>query len=403
MNLRVVFLIIISVFFSLSSVGQTKSQLEKKRMEIQKEIRETQNLLFKSKKEAETLLSELDDLNKIISIRSRLIRTIDEEAEVLSKAIAKNEKQINTLEKNLAILKKDYANMVVSSYKSKNKNSRLMFLLSSESFAQAYKRLQYIKQYANYRKQQGEEIKISANKLSVLTDSLRNKEDEKRLLIALHTKQKDSIDREKTTQVRLVGKVKAKEKKYVAQIKSKQAEERKIDRQIDKLIAAAIAKSKKGTNKNASSGFHLTPEAKILATNFVTNKGNLPWPVKKGLITRKFGTQPHPTLAGITIQSSGIHIATEKGAKAKAIFKGKVMSIQLQAGRKKLVLIQHGNYISAYTNLDDVLFKLGDTVNTGDEIGTIHTDAVNGKTVLIFSLFKETQKLNPEPWIGKIL
>lgn len=403
MNLRVVFFIAISIFFAYTSFGQTKSQLEKKRKEIQKEIKETQTLLFKSKKEAETLLSELDDLTKIISIRSRLIRTIDEEAKVLSKAIAKNEKEIATLEKKLEVLKKDYANMVVNSYKSKNKQSRLMFLLSSESFLQAYKRLQYIKQYANYKKEQGEQIKISANKLSVLTDSLRTKEEEKRQLIALHTKQKDSIDREKNSQVKLVSKVKAKEKKYIAQIKSKQAEERKIEQQIDKLIAAAIAKSKKGTNKKASSGFHLTPEEKNLSGDFVDNKGKLPWPVKKGLVIRKYGTQPHPTLAGITIQSSGIHIATEKGAKARAIFKGKVMSIQLQSGRKKLVLIQHGNYISAYTNLDDVMFKLGDTVNTGDEIGTIHTDAVSGKTVLIFSLFKETRKLNPEPWIGKLI
>jgi len=403
MKLRVLLFIIISFFFSLSSTGQSKSQLEKKRKQIQKEIREAQSLLIKSKKEAETLLSELDDLNKIISIRSRLIRTIDEEAEVLSEAISQNENEINALENNLEVLKKEYAKMVVSSYKSRSKQSRLMFLLSSESFGQAYKRLQYIKQYGNYRKEQGEQIKISAKVLNVLTDSLRVKEDEKRELLALYTKQKDSVDNEKTSQVRLVGRVKAKEKKYVSQIKSKQAEERKIDRQIDKLIAAAIAKSKKGTDKKATSGFNLTPEAKKLATNFVSNKGKLPWPVKKGLVTRKYGTQPHPTLAGITIQSSGIHIATEKGAKARAIFKGKVMSIQLQSGRKKLVLVQHGNYITAYTNLDDVLFKLGDIVNTGDEIGTIHTDAVNGKTILIFSLFKETQKLNPEPWIGKII
>lgn len=402
MNLRVVLFIIISTVFSLSSLGQSKSQLEKKRKQLQQEIKETQSLLFKSKKEAETLLSELDDLNKIISVRSRLIRTIDEEAEILSMAISKNENQINALEKNLTVLKNDYAKMVVSSYKSKNKQSRLMFLLSSESFAQAYKRLQYIKQYANYRKEQGEEIKISANKLSILTDSLRDKEDEKRLLIALHTKQKDSIDREKSSQVQLVGKVKAKERKYISQIKKKQNEERKIDRQIDKLIAAAIAKSKKGTGKKASSGFHLTPEAKKLATSFVANKGKLPWPVKKGLVTRKFGTQKHPTLAGITVQSSGIHIATEKGTRAKAVFKGKVLSIILQAGRKKLVLVQHGNYISAYKNLDDVLVKKDQIVNTGDEIGTIHTDAVNGKTILIFSLFKETKKLNPEPWIGKL-
>jgi len=403
MNLRVIFFILFSIMFSYSSVGQSKNQLEKKRKQLQQEIKETQNLLFKSKKEAETLLSELDDLNKIISVRSRLIRTIQAEAEKLANEIAINEKEITTLEKELTILKQDYADMVVKSYKSKNKQSRLMFLLSSENFTQAYKRIQYLNQYANYRKQQGERIKFSTEKLGVLTDSLRNKEDEKRLLLGLHVKQKDSVDREKNSQVKLVGKVKAKEQKYITEIKNKQAEERKIDKAIERLIAEAIKKSKKGTGKKSSSGFHLTPEDKNLASSFVANKGKLPWPLKKGLVTRKYGTQPHPTLAGITMQSSGIHIATEKGSKAKSVFKGKVMSIQLQTGRKKLVLIQHGNYITAYKNLDNVMVKLGDQITTNQEIGTIHTDAVTGKTILIFSLFKETQKLNPEPWIGKIL
>lgn len=402
MNLRVLILIVITFFVSIASTAQTKKELESRRKQLQNEIKKTQSLLFKSKKEAETLLSELDDINKIITVRTNLISTINAEAEKLSQEIKKNEKEIGKLEKDLEILKKEYADMVVASYKSRNKHSRLMFLLSSENFAQAYKRLQYIKQYGTYRKLQGQEIKATAAVLKALTDSLRMREDEKQLLIALNLKEQDSIKREKVSQEKLVDKVKAKEKHYVAEIKRIQNEERKLDRKIQRLINEAIAKSNKKSGRN-SSGFILTPEAKKLETSFVANKGKLPWPIEKGIVVRKYGTQKHPTMAGITIQSNGIQVATEKKAKARSIFEGKVLSIQLLPGRKKMVLVQHGNYISVYKNLDNVLVKTNQKINTKQEIGTIHTDAITGKTILAFSLVKESTFQNPEPWITKML
>ena len=402
MKLRAFLFILISVLISLSSNAQTRKQLENKRIELQKEIKETQTLLFKSKKEAETLLSELDDINKIINVRSNLIKTINQEAEKLSQEIRKNERELAALEKKLDVLKKDYAEMVVKSYKSRNKQSRLMFLLSADSFLQAYKRIQYLKQYTSYRKLQGEEIKATTANLVALTDSLRIKEDEKQLLIALNLREQDSVQREKLSQEKLVTKVKSKEKHYISQIKRIQEEDRKLDKKIQRLITEAIANSNK-KGGNTTSGFNLTPEAKKLETTFIANKGKLPWPTEKGIIVRKYGTQPHPTLSGITIQSNGIQVATEQKAKARAVFNGKVLSIQLQPGRKKIVLVQHGNYISAYKNLDDVLVKKGENISTKQEIGTIHTDAATGKTILAFSLFKQTKIQNPEPWIGKML
>lgn len=403
MQFRAIVFILFSFLVSFSSIAQTQKQLEIKRKQLQKEIKEINSLLFKSKKEAETLLSDLDDITQKINIRSKLINTINLEADALSIEIAKNEKKIAVLEKKLNILKKEYANMVVNSYKSKNKQSRLLFLLSSESFLQAYKRLQYIKQYANYRKQQGEEIKATTAELRALTDSLQLKEDEKQLLIALHLKEKESISQEKLSQEKLIGKVKAKEKIYIAQIKKIQKEERKIDKKIQRLISEAIAKSNKKSGNRKASSFKLTPEAIKLESSFIANKGKLPWPTKKGTVIRKFGKQKHPTLDGITIQSNGIQVATEKNAKARTIFDGTILSIQLFRGRKKMVLVQHGNYISAYKNLDNVFVKKGQKIKTKQDIGTIHTDPITGKTVLAFSLFKETQIQNPEIWISKML
>lgn len=403
MRLRLIIFILFSILISFVSNAQTQKQLENRRIQLQKEIKEINSLLFKSKEEAETLLSELDDLTQKINVRSKLIKTINQEAEVLSREIVKNEKEITELEKKLTVLKEDYADMIVKSYKSKNKHSRLMFLLSSENFQQAYKRLQYLKQYSNYRKQQGEEIKATSVNLRALTDSLQIKEDEKQLLIALHLSEQKSVILEKNEQEILVGKVKAKEKKYIAQIDSKQKEDRKLDRKIARLIKEAIAKSnRKSGKKTLGSGFYLTAEAIKLESNFVANKGKLPWPTEKGLVVRKYGKQKHPTLAGIIIQSNGVHVATEKKAMARSIFNGTVLSIQLLPGRKKMVLVQHGNYISAYKNLDNVLVKKGEKLSTKQAIGTIHTDTTTGKTILAFSLFKETSIQNPEQWVYKM-
>jgi len=195
--------------------------------------------------------------------------------------------------------------------------------------------------------------------------------------------------------------VKAKEKKYIAQINDKQKEDRKLDRKIKRLIKEAIARSNKKSGSKSSS-LIMTPEEKKLALSFIDNKGKLPWPTERGIVVRKYGKQKHPTLAGITIQSNGVHVATEKKAMARSIFDGTVLSIQLLPGRKKMVLVQHGNYISAYKNLDNVLVKKGEKISTKQKIGTIHTDVTTGKTILAFSLFKETNIQNPEQWVYKM-
>jgi len=382
-------------------VSQTRQELEKQRQELQKEIKEINTLLFKSQKQEKTLLSDLSDLVKRIGVRTKLINTINEETRQLSKEIAENERQVKMMEQRLEVLKEDYANMVVQSYKSRTKNSRLMFLLSSESFMQALKRLEYIKQYADYRARQGEEIKLETIKLQNLNDFLMQTREEKEMLLVINQKEKDSIDNEKASREQMVRSVKQKEKKYVAQINRMQKEEREIDRKIEKLIAEAIADSKKKGDLK-STGFALTPEAKELEKDFISNKGKLPSPVERGIIVRRYGKQSHPTLKGITIESNGVFYATEKNANARVIFDGKVLAIQVLPGNQKAVLVQHGNYISVYKNLDNVMVQKGDLVKTKQEIGRIHTDVTTGKTILAFVLFKEIHRQNPEEWVYKI-
>lgn len=399
-NWNFLLVLVLALSFSLTGNAQNRQDLEKQRKKLQQEIQQINSLLFKSKEKEENLLSALNDLNKRIRVRARLIETINEETKQLGKEIEDNEREKELLQKKLEVLKKDYANMVVQSYKSKTKQSRLMFLLSSESFMQAYKRLQYIRQFADYREQQGKEIIAETLKIENLNDLLKETKAQKEALLAENKKEKDNIHREKNSQEKMVKSVKDKEKKYTAQIRQKQREEKAIDQKIEKLIRDAIAKSNKKGNVKSSS-FELTPEAKKLEKDFISNKGKLPSPVERGVIVRHFGKQSHPTLKGITIESNGVFYATEKGANARVIFNGKVLAIQVLPGKKKAVLIQHGNYISVYKNLDNVKVNKGDLVSTKQEIGKIHTDKTTGKTILAFVLFKEIHRQNPEEWVYK--
>ena len=400
--MRGVFVLFLTLLmFPLISSGQSKKELEQERIKLQEEIQETKDLLFKSQKKEKNLLSDLEDLDRLIRVRSKLIRTVEAETKELNKDIDENEKEVSQLQKRLEELKEEYASMVVKSYKSKTRQSRLMFLLSSENFLQAYKRIEYINQYAKYRAKQGEEIKIETVKLKNLNDYLQEIKISKEELLLVNQLEKDSIGKEKTSQERLVKTVKKNEKKYIAQINKKQRQEKEIDRRIQKLIRTAMASSNKKSNLK-STGFSLTPEAKKLEKDFVSNKGKLPAPVERGIIVRHYGKQSHPTLKGITIESNGVFYPAEKEANARVIFNGKVLAIQVLPGKKKAVLVQHGNYISVYKNLDNVNVQKGDLVRTKQEIGKIHTDKTTGKTILAFVLFKEIQRQNPEDWVYKI-
>lgn len=394
--------------FSLLIIGNVSAQtdrkkLEEQRIQLQNEIKSINNLLFKTKKEEKNLVSQVTDLNQKIKTRSKLITAINAEANAINREIRRNERQIKDLEFELAILKRDYADMIYRSYKSKSKHSRLMFVLSSENFNQAYRRFQYMKQYTQYRKKQGEEIQIKTNKLLGLTDTLKVKKADKIILLNEKKTEQEKIEKEKKSQEKLISQVKRKEKQYVAQIRAKEKEERRIDAQIERLIRDEIAKANKKsggteTEIKTTSGFILTAEAKALASKFTENRGKLPWPVVKGLVVRGYGTQAHPTLPGITIESNGIYIATEEGSKARAVFEGTVLAIQSVSGQFA-IYIQHGNYISIYNNMEQVYVKKGDKVSTKQDIGLIHTDRVTGKTILKFQMWRDTHRENPTSWI----
>lgn len=387
--------------FSLTTFSQTnREELEKQRKEIQAEIRTIRSLLSQTQSEEKNLLSQLNETNIQIDAQTKLINAFNAESKALSKEISSNEKEIKSLASNLKKLKEDYAEMIYNSYKSKSQKSRIMFVMSSDNFHQAYKRLQYMKQYTDFRKAQGEQITKKSDKLNVLNDTLKVRKKEKEVVLEESQKEQEKLEEEKKNQEVIVSEIKKKERKYANEIKKKQREERKIDKEIEKIIRDAIAKSNEGTTTK-SSGFVLTAEGKLVAEQFEGNRGNLPWPVEKGFVSRRYGKQKHPTLAGIVIESNGVRITTEEGAEARAIFEGTVLQIQSVSGKKALY-IQHGNYITVYNNLETVSVKKGDKVTTKQEIGKVFTDKISKKTILKFQVWKNTQCLNPASWIYKM-
>ena len=321
----------------------------------------------------------------------------------------KNEKKILKLNKNLSDLKKDYGNMIYKSYKSKSQQSRVMFLLSSQNFYQAYKRLEYMKQYTVFRKKQGEEIASQTVFIGKMNDSLLYQKQIKDTLILSEIDQKKAIETDKNKQENLLSLIKKKENKYKRDLKKTIQEEKRVTAKIDKIIKEeieranrlALAKLKKKPKTVKKNEFILSPEAKALAARFDLNKGKLPWPVSEGIIVRKFGVQPHPIFPGISINSSGVHFVTSKGRQAKSIFDGEVFNVLIGSGGKKNVLVRHGNYITSYNNLESSYVQKGDKVKVGQPLGKIFTDKINGKTTLVFVLLKNTVKLNPASWILK--
>jgi len=402
--------LVLSTFLSTGTTyAQTNEQkaLEVKREQLQKEIGEINRLLFAEKKEKGNVLDQMEALDKKINVRQQLIRVTNQQSNLLNRQINANIRNISKLRSDLKSLKEEYATMIQKSYQNKSQQSRLMFLLSSENFFQAFKRMQYMKQYTQYRKEQGEQIMVKTDELTQLNIDLTNQRKEKDQLIASNNRAKAQLMKEMKSQKDLLGSIRQNESKYASAIRKKKREARKIDQQIEKLIRNAIAASNKKAGagkvtKASSNKFILTPEATLVANNFSANKGKLIWPVEKGIKSQGFGVYKDAVYPGIKHQSNGVIITTDEGAMARAIFEGEVIAILSVPGGNKGVQIKHGNYISTYYNLSDLYVKKGDKVALKAALGKIYTNRSNGQTRLKFYLYQDTSRLNPEDWVYQL-
>jgi septal ring factor EnvC (AmiA/AmiB activator) len=410
--------IILFLFTSALVWSQENQQekLEQRKAEILREIREKEAQLQHVKSKEISVKKQLEIQVEKIKLKEKLINTTEKQTKLLSNDLYLNQLTINRLKRELAILKDDYAQMIVKSYKSRSEQSRAMFLLSSENFLQAYKRAQYMKQYASYRKNQGFEIQSKSEELVVHNKTLEVQKTAKQKLIEENEKERLVLEKEKQLQQEMAKAIKKDKKQLLADIKKKQQETKNIDNQIAKLLRAAIAAANKKTATatvksnpktsaettkatETSAKIVLTAEGKIESNNFRANKGKLPWPVEKGFVSLPYGDQPHPIVKSLIVHNSGVEITTDQGANARAVFAGEVISVMVLSPVNKAVMIQHGDYFTVYQNLSSVSVSKGDKVSIKQSIGKIRTNGDTGKTVLKFTISQNTTYNNPATWL----
>jgi septal ring factor EnvC (AmiA/AmiB activator) len=426
-----IFIFLFVLCSSLNWAQTSKQQeLEEKKERILNAIAEFNGLLRIEKKKEKSVLTDIKDKNSRIRLSEKLITTNETQVTYISNDIAKNQKLIQSLTKELEILKADYASMIVKAYKSRSQSSRVMFILSSQNFYQAYKRIQYMKQYAGFRKSQADDIKIKQEKLSQAIVNLQSKKVQKEKVIDQTAKEKEELEKQKQEKEKLVKIIQKDKKKYTTEIDKREKEKREIDRQIKKTIAdaiaaanrkaaekaklAAAAKNKLATTKTTkssvksdpvvastkvSSKFILSAEGKVDSDNFKANKGKLPLPVEKGYISLPYGDQPHPIHKNLTTHNSGVEITTPQGSYARAVFGGEVIQIQSIYANNYAVYIRHGDYITLYMNIESLNVAVGDTISIKQKLGRIHTSS-EGKTTMKFIVTQNTTTLNPSSWLS---
>tara|TARA_B110000967_G_scaffold207975_1_gene258729 strand:+ start:1812 stop:3041 length:1230 start_codon:yes stop_codon:yes gene_type:complete len=396
-------LLMLMLHFSGFSQSKKQQELEERRRELRSEIQQIGVLLFEGKKEQKSVLSVVEDLDFKIKVRKNLISITNQQANLLTREISSNQTKISKLRDKLKALKADYAQMIVKSYKSRSDQSKLMFLLSSTNFQQAYKRLQYIKQYADYQQLQAELIKTETAKMQALNIELLTQKKSKQTLIEDNKKAKFVLDKDLEQQKSLIKEIKSNLTQFTAQLKTKQRESNKIDKEIRKIIQAAIAASNKKAGKSSKlKVFSLTPEQRILAANFTANKGKLPWPVVNGVVKLKYGNNPSPIDPSLTIKSNGVRIATSKGGQVRAVFEGVVQGIMTPKNGNNTIMIRHGNYITVYKNLSKFYVNKGDKVTTKQVIGEVITNKASGESILSFGIYKDSSTQNPSQWIYRL-
>ena len=413
-----VYLLLLLLFSApFGGFSQSKNELEKKKTQIQKDIDYTNQLLNLTKKSKTTSLSHLVTLNKKITYRNDLISTINTEIKVVDKEINHVSTNIDSLNNSLNRLKKQYSQMLYFAYKNQSSYSRLMFIFSSDGFNQAFKRVIYLRQLSDYRIRQKDLIVQLQDSLNGKKSKLQDVRLDKKGLLVSQEKQKMQLDEEKKEQVVVLNNLSTKEKKLRSDLKEKQRKQQQLSAKIEDIIkkeieaARASAKKKnistlsasksvkKIENTNTASVLLNTPATIKLSNDFENNKGQLPWPVEKGIISSSFGRHAHPIWHDVVINNNGIDINSSKGAKARAIFDGRVIYV-VQVYDKYAVLVQHGEYFTLYSNLENVFVKTEDKVITKQPIGIVQTNDEEGKTEIHLEIWRGSNKMNPEAWIA---
>ena len=401
-----IMLLLTLLFSTVGYAQRTKESLEKEIRALQQEIETANKLLKETSKNKEVTLNQVALMDKKIKDRQKLINACNEQIKVLDKSINKGEKNIKSLNGELKKLSGEYAKMVQFAYKNKSHYDKLEFLFASEDFNQAFQRMRYIQQFAGARKTKMDQIASTRQKVSKELEQLRLDKEQQAALLVEQKAQQEALIKEKNELDAQVKQLKKQEGKIQQNIKDKQAQAKKFQKQIDDIIAEEIRKANERANKDAKKGtkpdkMALTPAEKALSTSFSANKGKLPWPVERGVVSSSYGKHASAISDKVTITNNGIDIVTTENAKARCVFDGVVVSVVKPSASNIGVIIRHGDYFTVYSQMDEVYVNRGDKLKTKQDIGRVHTDRAEGKTELHFELRQGKDCLNPSIWLAK--
>lgn len=378
--------------FSIFLYSQTKSELEDKRKKTLEEISYVDNLLRTTEKEKSESINAVKIIGKKLSLRESVINNMGQEISLLSERIELNSLAIEMMERDLVQLKNDYARAVINSYKQKKGFPDIVYVLSAKDFNQGYKRLKYLQQVTKFRRRESEIIMELKTQIESSKAKLQNDFNRISDLKSKEEQQKNLLQREQENKQKMVKSLNNKEK----QLRIDLEEKKRIAKKIETEIAKLIEEEKRKTIKSDS-----TPEQKLIGENFLENKGRLPWPVEKGIITSHFGVQQNPVLKYVTEKNIGIEITSSGTVAVRSVFKGVVVKIFPIRGSNMTVIIRHGKFLSVYTNIVNVKVKQGDNVNTKEVIGEVYSDPRDNNNSVLKFMICETDYQDPEEWITK--
>jgi len=373
--------------------GQTKAELEEKRNATLNEIIYVDNMLKSTARKKEESMNAIKIIGNKLNLRESVIKGMREEIDLLNERIDLNTMAINMMESDLIDLKNDYTRAVINSYKSQKENPELVYILSAKDFNQGYKRLKYLQQVTKFRRRESETIMELKDQINNTKERLQNDLSRISDLKSKEEQQKSLLQTEQDRKQTIVKSLSKKEK----QLQKELEEKRRVAEKIEKEIARIMDEERKKAIRSDN-----TPEQKLIGENFSENKGRLPWPVEKGIITSQFGIQKHPVLKYVIENNIGIEITSLGKTAVRTIFKGEVARVFLIPGANMTIIIRHGKFLSVYQNVVDLKVKKGDKVETKQEIGNVFCETDNGsKAILKFMIFEEKEKLDPELWISK--
>jgi septal ring factor EnvC (AmiA/AmiB activator) len=390
---RNLFFILLIGFIQLPFLiqGQSKENLRERIERNEKEIQVANEILNETKTSKKNTINELYVLQKRIDLRNELIANLNNQIENIDQQIAVNREAVKKLQTDLEQLKQQYARIINAAYKHHKGFSKLMFLLSSESFHQAYKRYKYLNQFAKYRRNQAEKIEAKTEKLRYKIKEFENLRENKQEILAQKTSEKYKLKYETRSVRGKIQDLKAKEEQVRQDIARKKKVIAQLENEIQKIIEEERRKTKAWKN--------LSAEHAELSASFEKNKGTLPWPISNGIITREFGQNNHPVLKGIQLNNNGVDISATENSRVRSIFNGVARKVVSIPGANLTVIIRHGNYLTVYSNLVDVNVEPGQRIATGEVIGQVYNDQTRNENVLHLEIYHENQKLNPEEWL----